>query len=97
MHPETHYARSGDIYIAYQVTGSGPVDVVLAPGTVSHLDLDWDDPYRARWIRCVAAAARVIRFDKSGMGLSDRIPPSPSEAMGVWADEAIAVLDDLAI
>jgi class 3 adenylate cyclase len=89
----THDGRS----IAYQSVGSGPVDLLLLDDWWTHLDLDWDDPYRARWIRRVAASARVIRFDKSGMGLSDRIPPSPSEAMGVWADEAIAVLDDLGV
>ena len=47
MTPATHYARSRDVYIAYQVTGTGPVDVVMAPGTVSHLDLDWESPPRA--------------------------------------------------
>jgi hypothetical protein len=47
--PETRYARSDDLMIAYQVTGEGnPVDLVLAPGIVSHLDLDWDDPEDAR-------------------------------------------------
>ena len=44
MLPETKYALSGDTYVAYQVTGNGPVDLVWAPGTVSHLDLDWDTP-----------------------------------------------------
>jgi pimeloyl-ACP methyl ester carboxylesterase len=73
------------------------VDVLLLDDWWTHLDLDWDDPYRARWIRRIAASARVIRFDKSGMGLSDRVPPQPGEAMGVWADEAIAVLDALGV
>lgn len=83
--------------IAYQSLGSGPVDLLLLDDLWTHLDLDWDDPYRARWIRRVAASARVIRFDKSGMGLSDRVPPRPDNAMEVWAAEAIAVLDALGV
>lgn len=79
--------------IAYQCLGTGPPNVLLLDDWYSHLDLDWDDPFRARWIRRVAASACVIRFDKSGMGLSDRIHPPPDTAMDVWADEAIAVLD----
>jgi hypothetical protein len=47
MLPKTKYARSGDVRIAYQVSGDGPVDVVWAPGTMSHLDLDWEIPRRA--------------------------------------------------
>jgi pimeloyl-ACP methyl ester carboxylesterase len=71
--PETRYARSDDLMIAYQVTGEGnPVDLVLAPGVVSHLDLDWEDPAYARWIEQVSSYCRFIRFDKRGTGLSDR-------------------------
>jgi pimeloyl-ACP methyl ester carboxylesterase len=59
--------------IAYQVTGEGnPVDLVLAPGIVSHLDLDWEDPEEKRWIEQVSSFCRLIRFDKRGTGLSDR-------------------------
>jgi pimeloyl-ACP methyl ester carboxylesterase len=71
--PETRYAPSDDLMIAYQVTGEGnPVDLVLAPGVVSHLDLDWEDPEYARWIEQVSLYCRFIRFDKRGTGLSDR-------------------------
>lgn len=67
---KTKYARSGDVMVAYQVTGEGhPVDLVLAPGTVSHLDLDWDD---SEWIERLSSFSRLIRFDKRGTGLSDR-------------------------
>ena len=52
MLPKTKYARSDDVLIAYQVTGDGPVDVVLAPGTMSHLDLDWEIPRRALFFEC---------------------------------------------
>lgn len=71
--PETRYARSGDLMIAYQVTGEeDAVDLVLAPGVVSHLDLDWEDPEEMRWIEQVSSFCRLIRFDKRGTGLSDR-------------------------
>ena len=71
--PETKYARSNDLMIAYQVTGEGnAVDLVFAPGLVSHLDLDWEDPEGVRWIEQVSSYCRFIRFDKRGTGLSDR-------------------------
>ena len=71
--PETRYARSGDVMIAYQVTGEGnPIDLVFAPGLVSHLDLDWEDPEGRDWIEEVSSYCRFIRFDKRGTGLSDR-------------------------
>lgn len=50
MRPDTHYAKSGDVLIAYQMTGQGPETMVLAPGTISHLDLDWEFPLRAEFI-----------------------------------------------
>ena len=52
MFPKTKYARSDDVLMAYQVTGDGPVDVVLASGTMSHLDLDWEIPRRALFFEC---------------------------------------------
>ena len=71
--PETKYADSDDLMIAYQVTGEGnPIDLVLAPGIVSHLDLDWEDQENRRWIEQVSSFCRFIRFDKRGTGLSDR-------------------------
>jgi len=71
--PETRYAKSGDVSIAYQVVGDGPIDLVLVPGFVSHLDIDWDDPAHARFLRRLASFSRLIRFDKRGTGLSDRM------------------------
>jgi class 3 adenylate cyclase len=72
MLPETKYARSEDVLIAYQVTGDGPVDVVWAPGTMSHLDFDWEIPQRALFLERFSRFCRLIRFDKRGTGLSDR-------------------------
>ena len=71
--PETRYAKSGDLSIAYQVTGSGPLDLVLVPGFVSNLDLAWENPGLTHFFSRLAAFSRVIRFDKRGTGLSDRM------------------------
>lgn len=71
--PETRYARSGDYHIAYQVTGEGPVDLVFAQGYVTHLEIEWEDPRPARFIEALSSFCRLIRFDKRGTGLSDRV------------------------
>lgn len=71
--PETRYARSGDCHIAYQVTGEGPVDLVFAQGYVTHLELEWEDPRPAGFLRALSSFCRLIRFDKRGTGLSDRV------------------------
>src|SRR4051812_33779699 len=72
MQPETRYAKSGDVNIAYQVVGDGPLDLVLVPGFVSHLELDWEEQRHARFLERLASFSRLIRFDKRGTGLSDR-------------------------
>jgi pimeloyl-ACP methyl ester carboxylesterase len=74
--PETRYAKSGDNYVAYQVIGEGPFDLVYVPGFVSHLDLQMEMPLTANFFRRLAAFCRLIRFDKRGTGLSDRTGPS---------------------
>jgi class 3 adenylate cyclase len=70
--PETRYALSGDISIAYQVVGDGPVDLVIVPGFISHVDLLWQQRGYGEWIERLASFARVITFDKRGTGASDR-------------------------
>ena len=72
MRAPIRYARSGDVNIAYQVTGEGEIDLVLVPGFVSHLELDWDDPRSAHFLDRLGSFTRLIRFDKRGTGLSDR-------------------------
>jgi pimeloyl-ACP methyl ester carboxylesterase len=72
MQPETRYAKSGDVNIAYQVVGDGPLDLVLVPGFVSHLEHDWTEPRHAHFLDRLASFSRLIRFDKRGTGLSDR-------------------------
>lgn len=78
--------------IAVEVTGSGP-DLLLFDNWVSNLDHDWDWPPNARSLRRLGESSRLIRFDRSGMGLSDRVPPRPEEAITRWTEEALAVLD----
>jgi pimeloyl-ACP methyl ester carboxylesterase/DNA-binding CsgD family transcriptional regulator len=89
--PRTCYARSGDAHVAYQVTGDGPVDLVLTPGFISHLDLQWESVGYRRFVRQLAAFARVIRYDKRGTGLSDPVATVP--ALGQRVDDLGAVLD----
>ncbi|HXG77627.1 MAG TPA: alpha/beta fold hydrolase [Gaiellaceae bacterium] len=72
MSSPVRYARSGDVNIAYQVTGDGPFDLVLVPGFFSHLEIDWEHPVHARFLERLGSFARLIRFDKRGTGLSDR-------------------------
>ena len=67
------YARSGDVNIAYQVLGSGPIDLVFVMGWVSHLEYFWNEPSFARFLRRLAGFSRLILFDKRGTGLSDRV------------------------
>ena len=71
--PETRYARSGDVSIAYQVMGEGPIDLIMVPGLVSHAEFFHELPGYTDFLRRLAAFARVISFDKRGQGLSDRI------------------------
>ena len=70
--PKTKYAKSGDINIAYQVIGDGPIDIIYAPAFVSHADLEWEEPDYAHWMRRLSRFSRLILFDKRGTGLSDR-------------------------
>ena len=89
--PKTKYARSDDVLIAYQVTGDGPVDVVMAPGTMSHLDLDWESPPRASFFEGLSKFCRLIRFDKRGTGLSDRLGSMPD--LETRMDDVRAVME----
>jgi pimeloyl-ACP methyl ester carboxylesterase/class 3 adenylate cyclase len=70
--PETRYAKSGDVHIAYQVLGDGPIDLVFVPGFVSNVEATWDVPGRAAFFRRLASFSRLILFDKRGTGMSDR-------------------------
>jgi class 3 adenylate cyclase len=89
--PETCYARSGDVSIAYQVVGTGANDLVLVPGFVSNVELAWEDSHFAAFYRALAGFSRLIIFDKRGTGLSDRVTDvAPLE---VRMDDLRAVMD----
>jgi class 3 adenylate cyclase len=90
MAPEIRYARSGDVHIAYTVTGEGPLDLVLVEGYFTHLGIMWEQPAYRRWVNRLASFARVIRFDKRGMGLSDRVQVGTLEQR---MDDLRAVMD----
>jgi pimeloyl-ACP methyl ester carboxylesterase len=89
--PQTHYAQSDEVNIAYQVFGEGPFDLVVTPGSVSDVDLMWDDTLMASFYRRLAAFARVVTFDKRDTGLSDRVADIPQLDQRV--DDLRAVMD----
>jgi class 3 adenylate cyclase len=91
--PETRYAKSGDLHIAYQVLGDGPVDLIYVPGWVSQLDLYWEEPSVARFFRSLASFSRLILFDRRGLGLSDRVTDSALPTLEERMDDLRAVLD----
>jgi len=91
--PETKFTQNGEISIAYQVVGNGPLDLVIVPGFVSHLEQAWEDPSYSRFLMQLASFSRLILFDKRGTGLSDRIGgiPTLEERM----DDVRAVMDSV--
>lgn len=93
--PVTHYAKSGDVHVAYQVFGNGPIDLVFVPGFVSHIENYWEHPDLARWLLRLGSFARVIMFDKRGTGLSDPVAEVPS--MDLRMDDVRAVMDAVGI
>ncbi len=93
MQPETRYAKSGDVHIAYQVVGGGALDLVFVMGWVSHLDYFWEEPSFAHFLRRLASFSRLILFDKRGTGLSDRVPESELPTLEQRMDDVRAVMD----
>jgi pimeloyl-ACP methyl ester carboxylesterase len=89
--PETRYARSGDVHIAYQVTGEGPFDLVYVPPFVSHVELAWQVPPNVRLIERLSSFSRLIRFDKRGTGMSDRVEGVPT--LETRMDDVRTVMD----
>jgi class 3 adenylate cyclase len=86
----TKYARSGDIHIAYQVVGKGPLDLLYVPQVISHIECAWSHPMNARFLKGLSSFARLIIFDRRGTGLSDRaVDLGPIEQQ---VDDVVAVL-----
>ena len=90
--PETRYARSGDVSVAYQAFGEGPPDLIWVSGVISNVEYQWAEPRFASYLRRMGSFARVIRFDKRGTGLSDGVGGVPTLEQRM--DDVRAVLDD---
>jgi pimeloyl-ACP methyl ester carboxylesterase len=89
--PDVQYATSGDVNIAYQVTGEGPFDLVFVPGYVTHLELHWAIPSFAPFLERLSSFSRLIRFDKRGTGMSDGVSGAPT--LETRMDDLRAVMD----
>lgn len=91
MAGEVRYARSGDIHIAYTITGEGPLDLVYVPSWISQVEHYWEDPGVARYFGRMASFSRLIMFDRRGTGLSDPMPRAPT--LEEQMDDVVAVMD----
>jgi pimeloyl-ACP methyl ester carboxylesterase/class 3 adenylate cyclase len=91
--PETRYAQSGDVSIAYQVMGDGPIDLIMVPGFISHIEFQHELTGYTAFLRRLSSFARVVTFDKRGQGLSDRMAGAPS--LEVRMDDVRAVMDTI--
>ena len=89
--PETRYALSGDVNLAYQVMGDGPVDIIMVPGFISHIEFRHELPGYTAYLRRLSRFARVVTFDKRGQGLSDRVSDAPSLEQRM--DDVRAIMD----
>jgi pimeloyl-ACP methyl ester carboxylesterase len=93
MVPETKYAKSGNVHIAYQVTGQGPIDLVFVHGWISHIEHLWEEPSVARFLGRLASFSRLILLDKRGTGLSDPVPLDELPTLDERMDDVRAVMD----
>jgi pimeloyl-ACP methyl ester carboxylesterase len=91
--PETRYAKSGDLNIAYQVVGDGPLDLIYVPGWISNVELNWEEPAHAHVLERLASFSRLILFDKRGTGMSDPVPLDGLPTLEERMDDVRAVLD----
>jgi class 3 adenylate cyclase/pimeloyl-ACP methyl ester carboxylesterase len=91
--PETRFAWNGDVSLAYQVVGSGPVDLVYLQGYISHVDLNWEGPALSHFLRGLANHARLIVFDRRGWGCSDRFSPFDVAPLETMTGDLACVMD----
>jgi pimeloyl-ACP methyl ester carboxylesterase len=91
--PETRYAKSGGVNIAYQVVGEGAIDLVFVFGWISNVELAWEEPNLRRFLERLASFSRLILFDKRGTGLSDRVPENQLPTLEQRMDDVRAVMD----
>lgn len=91
--PDTQYAKNGDMHIAYQVVGTGPLDLLFVHGWISHIEHLWEEPSIARFFQRLASFSRLILLDKRGTGLSDPVPLNQLPTLEERMDDVRAVLD----
>jgi pimeloyl-ACP methyl ester carboxylesterase len=91
--PETRYAKSGKVRIAYQVVGQGQLDLVFVPGCISNLDVHREKPGFSHLLHRLSAFARLILLDRRGSGLSDRIDGGEPPSLQTYVDDVRAVMD----
>ena len=91
--PVTRFARNGDVHLAYQVVGDGPVDLLFIDDWVHHVELVWEVAEFARFLRQLSGFARLIHFDRRGTGLSDPVPPDAVPDLETQVADVIAILD----
>ena len=89
--PKTRYTKSGDANLAYQVVGDGPIDLLYLAGWVTNIEAMWEDPGYERFLNRLASIARLIVYDKRGVGLSDPVPPEQ------LTDQALRIRDAQAV
>jgi class 3 adenylate cyclase len=87
------YAKNGNVHIAYRVMGEGPIDLIVIPGWISHLEVGWDNPLMAHYAERLASFSRLILFDKRGTGLSDPVPLDLLPTLEQRMEDVHAVLD----
>lgn len=95
--PQTRYAQSDGVSIAYQVVGDGPVDVVMVPGFGSHLEMAWEHPRLAHFYNRISSFSRLVLLDKRGTGLSDRVSPDDLPGIEQRKDDLKSVMDEAGI
>jgi pimeloyl-ACP methyl ester carboxylesterase/class 3 adenylate cyclase len=95
MTPETRYAKTGDLHIAYQVVGDGPVDIVFVPEFWHTIEVQWDQPELAAFLERLASFGRLISFDQRGSGISDPVSLDELPSIEQWMDDVRVVMDDV--
>ena len=95
MTPETRYAKTGDLHIAYQVVGDGPVDIVFVPEFWHTIEVQWDQPELAAFLERLASFGRLISFDQRGSGVSDPVSLDELPSIEQWMDDVRVVMDDV--
>lgn len=95
--PETRFAWNGDVALAYQSFGEGAHDLLYLPGVISNVDVMWESPAYARFLRRLASFARVVVMDRRGYGCSERFSPDALVPLEVMVDDVVSVLDEVGL